>query len=560
MARLGHSCVIYMGCLEPRRVSKQREAPGGRDGMAADGPTSCGANDDAAPRTIGPTGRAGSVLGGMQQPIGVPPQGRSSARATDTTARSVSAAELRSLCARPELDDNRIGGYMRDAIGRGGYRAALEYYDSDDAAESDTPWHRLRAKGWLLGRLGLYDRVQSWLEEVVALPDFDHLSHALKSRPSAPCRTPALWLETPRPVPRSTDHILTVEPVATAGPDIREVPDYIWTLMLILDAAGPVCSRAGIGAAMSLVAADSDRRMAGTARRDRRYDPLRGARLHGAPEGCHRWIIADIDFDPRPVNKPHYYYDLTDEGRRTLDAARRADAPWPSAVGAAASGLEGMTLPDMLEGACGLGGMRQDLDGMRRDLGRIVRAWRDQAGGRRASPVSPEDQAFVDLGPPTKWHGIDDGTGSTLDHLLYLMTAIKTTHKVACEANPASDAEKAVLEALIEAIRDMCRRHGREVAANASLAGAPPGSSHGGAADSPAALPRWPLYADATPVLISDLYYCLAEYCTSRSLAVDPRSLPLSEQLADDAKAVAIEALERDSPYRGGADRSRRGG
>ena len=48
--------------------------------------------------------------------------------------------------------------------------------------------------------------------------------------------------------------------------------------------------------------------MAGARRDSRgpRYDPSLGARLYGAPEGCHRWIIADIDFDPRPVNKPHY--------------------------------------------------------------------------------------------------------------------------------------------------------------------------------------------------------------------------------------------------------------
>ena len=549
-----------MACPEPRCVSKQREAPAGRDGMVEDGPTPRGVNDDVAPGTAGQPGREGGVLGGMQRPIVVLPQGRLSAKAMDPTARSASTAELRGLCARPELDDSRIGGYMRDAIERGGYRAALEYYGSVEAAESDTPWHRLRAKGWLLGRLGLYDRVQSWLEEVAALPDFDHLSRALESSPSAPCRTPPLWLETPRPVPRSTDHILTVEPVATADPDIRAVPDYIWTLMLILDASGPVCSHAGTGAAMSLVAAGSDRRTAGTAHRDRRYDPLRGARLYGAPEGCHRWIIADIDFDPRPVNKPHYYYDLTDEGHRILDAAGRADAPWPSAVKAAASELEGMSLPDMLEGACGLGGMRQDLGGMRRDLGRIVDAWRNQADGRRASQVSPEDQVLADLGPPAKWHDVDDGTGSTLDHLLYLMTAIKTTHTVACEANPASSAEKAVLEVLIEAIRDMCRRHGREVAASASLARPPPDSARGGAGDSPGAMPRWPPYADVTPTLISDLYYCLAEYCASRSLAVDPRSLPLSEQLTEDAKAVVIEVLERDSLYRGGPDRSHRGG
>lgn len=78
-----------------------------------------------------------------------------------------------------------------------------------------------------------------------------------------------------------------------------------------------------------------------------------------------------------------------------------------SAVMAAVSGLEGMTLPDLIKGSCELGGMRLDLGGMRRDPGRIVSAWRDPADGRRVSPVSPEDQVLADLGPPAKWHDTD---------------------------------------------------------------------------------------------------------------------------------------------------------
>ena len=477
----------------------------------------------------------------------------------DPAIRLAPAAALRGLYARPELDDDHIGEYMRDAIERGGYRAALEYYGTDEAKESDTPRHRLRARGWLLGRLGHYDQVQAWLEEVATMPDFDHLSHALRSGPSTRSRTPAMWLETPRPVPRSTDHILTVEPVASTDPDTSTVPDHIWTLMLILDATGPICSHAGLGAALSLVAAESDRRMGVPSRGDRRYDPLRGARLHGAPEGCHRWIIADIDFDPRPVNEPHYYYDLTDEGRRVLDAAVRPAAPWPGAVKDAVSALKGASLPDMLEGACGLGVTLRDLGEMRRDLGQVVRAWDDQAGGRCASPVASEDRALVDLGPHTKWHDAGDDAESTIDHLLYLMTAIKSTRAIACEARPSTLAERAVLQTLIGALQDLCRRHGRAVAANASLAARPP-TSPGGPAGLPEDVQGRPLYADVLPTLISDTYYCLAEYCKSRRLAVDPCSLPLPEQLTADEKAAVIEILERDSMYDGDADRLRDGG
>ena len=535
----------YMQCRQPYYVDEDHGVPAGRNPMAAGGVAMCGGGKGAVPGMLGTSRCDAGNLGSAQRAIGNPPQGRVSAKTLDPAAPPAPAAALRAIRARPELDDDHVGEYMRDAIGRGGYRAALEYYGSDEAKESDTPWHRLRARGWLLGRLGLYDQVQAWLEEVMPMSDFDHLSYALKPAPSARCRTPALWLETPRPVPRSTDHILTVEPVPSTDPDVRTVPGYIWTTMLILDATGPICSHAGIGAALSLVAAESDRRMGSPSRGDRRYDPLRGARLHGAPEGCQRWIIADIDFDPRPVNKPHYYYDLTDEGRHALDVVGRTSPPWPKAVKDAALGLEGMDLPDLLEKACGLGPVPERLDELRRDLGRVVGAWRDLAGGRRASPVGPEDQVLAGLGPPTRWHDADDDEGSLLDHVLHLMTAIESTHAMACEASPSARAERAMLQTLIGAIQGLCRRHGRAVAANASLVARTP-ASPGGQAGPSEAVPGRPLYADVLPTLISDMYYYLAEYCKSRRLAVDPCSLPLSKQLTADEKAAVIEILERD--------------
>lgn len=61
-------------------------------------------------------------------------------------------------------------------------------------------------------------------------------------------------------------------------------------------------------------------------------------------------------------------------------------------------------------------------------------------------------------------------------------------------------------------------------------------------------------YTDATPAMISDLYYCLAEYCKSRRLAVDPCSLPLSEALTGDKKAAVIAVLADDSVFHHGTD------
>ena len=268
--------------------------------------------------------------------------------------------------------------------------------------------------------------------------------------------------------------------------------------------------------------------------------------MHGAPEGCHRWIIADIDFDPRPVHKPHYYYDLTDEGIRALEGARASGAPWPAAVDAAATALRGMALPDLLEGACGFAGPLRDLGKMRGELGSLVGAWRDLEEGAQTTRLGTADQALVDLGPPSKWRDTDDGPGSTFDHLLYLMRVIRSAHKVACEAEPSTSAEDVVLRALIGALQDMCRRHGGAVAAAASLASGSGSVGDTGRADD--MLRRAP-YEDVTPALISDLYYCLAEYCKSRRLAVDPCSLPFCEQLTVEEKAAAAAALQGSSPF-----------
>ena len=534
----------YMACLRPRFVDERSEDRVGRSGVDADGAAPWGGNGDSAPTTLGRSRHATGSLGGAQHAIGVPPQGRTAAEALRSTARSESVPAPHGLHARPELDDDLAGIYMQDAIDRGGYRAALEYYDSEDAKKSEDPWDRLTAKGWLLGRLGLYDRVDAWLGEIATWPDFGHISAAGISAQCPPYRTPSLWLETPRPSGRNAGFNLTIKSVAAAGPSTGCVPDYIWTVMLILDAAGPICSHAGLGAAVSLVATDPSRMARGGARGDRMRDPLRGARLHGAPECCHRWIIADIDFDPRPVNKPHYYYDLTDEGRRTLDKARAAGAPWPKSMEAAATGLRGASLSDLLEGACGLGGPLSDLDKMRGELGCLVNAWRDRANGVRTTQVGTEDQALADLGPPTKWHDTDDGLGSTFDHLLYLMTVIESVHAIACEAEPGTYAEGAVLRTLVGTLQDLCRRHGTAVAEAASAKMGATDTPAGDATGGHEAVQRYPPYADVTPALISDAYYCLSEYCGSRRLALDPCSLPLPEQLTAEEKDAMAKALK----------------
>ena len=507
----------------------------------------------AAPWAPNPAGLDAGILGGAQRTIGERPQSLAPAVALRCAAASETASVPRTLYARPELDSDRIGAYMRDAIERGGYRAALEYYGSDEAKKSYTERRRLRAKGWLLGRLGLYDRVEGWLDEVASMPGFGHLSGATASVRRAVYEAPALWLESPRPPQRRAGRILTVGPAAAPCPDAAAAPDYIWTAMLILDAAGPICSHAGLAAAAFLAGMGAERRSQDSARGRRRYDPLCGARLHGAPDGCHRWIIADIDFDPWPVNKPHYYYDLTDEGRGVLGAARAAGSPWPKAVEVAASDLDGASLSDLLEGACMFGGPPRDLCKMGDDLARLLVAWRDQEKGTQPTTVAAEDRALVDLGAAAMQPDADGGADAALDRLLYLMTVVRAACAVAREAEPTSRAEGSVLEALVGGIQDQCRSHGKAAAAAAS-ARIPAPSASGNPATEGENAPPPPLYADAAPALISDLYYCLAEYCRSRGLAVDPLSLPPPEQLTGDERAAVSEAIAEYSALHGDAD------
>ena len=99
----------------------------------------------AAPAALGPAGS-----GGARRAAGGTPHIRTPVGARRGAGRSTTAAVTRDLHARPELDNDLAGTYMRDAIEHGGYRAALEYYGSEEAKKSETAWHRLRARGWLL--------------------------------------------------------------------------------------------------------------------------------------------------------------------------------------------------------------------------------------------------------------------------------------------------------------------------------------------------------------------------------------------------------------------------
>ena len=63
------------------------------------------------------------------------------------SARSATMVAQLALHTRPELDSATTGGYMRDAIERGGYRAALVYYGSDEAKASHTERDVRRVQG-----------------------------------------------------------------------------------------------------------------------------------------------------------------------------------------------------------------------------------------------------------------------------------------------------------------------------------------------------------------------------------------------------------------------------
>ena len=103
------------------------------------------------------------------------------------------------------------------------------------------------------------------------------------------------------------------------------------------------------------------------------------------------------------------------------------------------------------------------------------------------------------------------------------MTVVRAVCAVAREAEPTSRTERAVLEALIGKIQDQCRSYGR--AATTSPMITPHSATTNLVAEVESAPP--PLYTDTASVLITDLYYCLSEYCRSRRLAADPCSFPL---------------------------------
>lgn len=131
---------------------------------------------------------------------------------------------------------------------------------------------------------------------------------------------------------------------------------------------------------------------------------------------------------------------------------------------------------------------------------------------------------------------------------------------MAGEAEPSTGAESAVLRALIGTIHGLCRRHGREVVAATLPEARTLHSVRGGHAGTEEGAQRRAPYTSPTPALISDSYYCLAEYCKSRRLATDPCSLPLSKALTADERAAVIVVLEKDLPSNGGPDRPGPGG
>lgn len=132
------------------------------------------------------------------------------------------------------------------------------------------------------------------------------------------------------------------------------------------------------------------------------------------------------------------------------------------------------------------------------------------------------------------------------DHAFCLGTVIESTYAAACEAEPSTGAERAVLQAMIGAMRSLCRMHGR--AAAAAVLPPDPGASPSAATVRSRAGARLGARVRGCDArLIGDLYYRLAEYRRSRSLAADPCGLPLSMQLADDKKAAVMEALTPDN-------------
>lgn len=96
-----------------------------------------GDNAAAARAALGPAA-SGGAAGGARRAVGGPPHVRTPIGARGGAGRSTTATVTRDLHARPELDNDLAGTYMRDAIEHGGYRAALEYYGGEEAKKSET--------------------------------------------------------------------------------------------------------------------------------------------------------------------------------------------------------------------------------------------------------------------------------------------------------------------------------------------------------------------------------------------------------------------------------------
>ena len=439
---------------------------------------------------------------------------------------------------RLEFDAEFVGAYMRDAISRGGYRAALDYYGRMRARTTQSSIHRIRARGWLLGRLALDEEMPGWMKEARSCSEFDYITDG---GPGWNTDGGAITRQQ-----REEGRIVRIEPVDATAPTPSSVPQRVWTVMLALDAAGPTYSRAGLGAAVTVLQSEANRRICGRIRRDpTKYDPL-DHKMGGAPRGHQRWIISDVDTEMLPLNEPHYYYDLTDEGKGALEYVRGDRAPWSRAAVKAAAGLAGKAVPDILEDACGLGNAPPTIDGIRGELGGLIRAWDRRKGGNRLAPTSPKDAVLADLSPASKWR---DGVADVqLEHVLFVMGAIKSVHEIACNAKMDGGASDTVLRVLIRKVHDRCRKLGAKiVGAPKEARQLPTGLGRGDAAENEMRC-RWHRLVGELPASVSDLYYCLSEYCKSRGLADDPIDRPLGEVLNEHEKAALAEVLLADPP------------
>lgn len=95
-----------------------------------------------------PTGYNTGVRGSAQHSVGEPPQARTPFGARRRADRPATVMVPRGAHTLPELGDDHTGTYVWDYIGRGCYCATLEHYGNSEAKKSDTPWHRLRPRGY----------------------------------------------------------------------------------------------------------------------------------------------------------------------------------------------------------------------------------------------------------------------------------------------------------------------------------------------------------------------------------------------------------------------------